>query len=63
MGLLFSYGAMNLGFGLDNRGSSFGVFYVLEKINAGILYSTSQVPWNQTDYYAQTVYLQAGWQL
>lgn len=62
-GALYKYGAMNLGFGLDSNGASLGVFYGLEQINAGILFSTTQLPWRKDDYFAQTVYLQVGWQL
>lgn len=63
IGALFRYGAMNLATGLDQNGASFGVFYGLEQINSGILFSTTQLPWKKEDYYAQTVYVQVGWQL
>lgn len=63
LGALYKYGAMNLGFGLDSNGGSIGVFYGLEQINAGILFSTTQLPWREDDYFAQTVYVQVGWQL
>lgn len=63
LGALYKYGVMNLGFGLDANGASLGVYYGLEQINAGILFSTTQLPWREEDYYAQTVYLQVGWQL
>lgn len=62
-GALYRYGAMNLAFGLDNNGVSTGIFYGLEQINAGILFSTTKLPWKEDDYYAQTVYVQVGWQL
>lgn len=62
-GILFGFGAMSLGAGVDNYGGSTGIFYSLEQINAGILYSTTQLPWRKDDYYAQTVYVQVGWQL
>lgn len=63
LGALYKYGTMNLGFGLDNNGGSIGVFYGLEQINAGILFSSTQLPWREDDYFAQTVYVQVGWQL
>ncbi len=54
---------MNLSFGLDNNGVSLGIFYGLEQVHSGILFSTTQLPWKEDDYFAQTVYLQAGWKL
>ncbi len=62
-GLLYRFGSMNLGFGFDNNGSSVGIFYGLEQINAGILFSTTKNLWKDDDYFAQTVYVQIGWQL
>jgi len=63
IGGLYNYGAMTLATGVDDYGMSLGVFYGLEQINAGILFSTTKLPWRQDDYYSQTVYLQLGWQL
>lgn len=62
-GLLYKYGAMNLGFGLDSDGISAGVFYGLEQINSGIMFSTTKIPWRNDDFYSETVYVQVGWQL
>ena len=59
-GTHYKFGAMNLGFGIDNNGTSFGVFYGLEQINASILFSTTELPWKSSEYLAQTVYLQIG---
>jgi hypothetical protein len=63
LGVLYKYGAMDIGLGLDNNGASAGVFYGLEQINSGILFSTTKLPWKDNDYYSQTVYVQIGWQL
>ena len=63
LGILYHYGAMDIGLGLDNNGVSAGVFYGLEQINAGILFSTTKLPWKEADYFSQTVYVQMGWQL
>jgi hypothetical protein len=60
---MFRFGAMSLVGGADYFGFSGGVFYGLEQVNAGILFSTTQAPWNSNDYYADTVYLQIGWQI
>lgn len=62
-GALYRYGVLNLGLGLDGHGGSLGIYYGLEQINAGILFSTTELPWRKDDYFAQTVYVQVGWQL
>jgi hypothetical protein len=62
-GMLYEFGVMNLGVGIDENGFSTGIYYEIEKVNAGVLYSTTKVPWKEADYYAQTVYLQLGWQM
>lgn len=63
LGSMLRFGAMSLVTGADYFGFSGGVFYGLEQVNAGILFSTTQAPWNSNDYYANTVYLQIGWQI
>jgi len=63
LGSMLRFGAMALVSGVDYYGLSGGVFYGLEQVNAGILFSTTQAPWNSNDYYANTVYLQIGWQI
>ena len=62
-GALLHYGAMHLGAGVDANGVSSGVYFGIQQINAGIMYSTTRVPWRSEDFYAQTVYLQVGWQI
>lgn len=62
LGSNLRFGAMNLFAGVDYYGLSGGVFYGLQQVNAGILFTTTQAPWNSNDYYANTVYLQVGWQ-
>lgn len=62
-GVLYKYGAMSLAGGIDNNGMSLGVFNMLEQVNAGILFSTTRLPWKEDEFYAQTVYVQIGWQL
>jgi hypothetical protein len=49
--------------GIDTNGISGGVFYSLDKINAGIVYSTTQGAGQEESFYTQTVYVQLGWQL
>ena len=63
LGGVLRFGTMWLSGGLDYYGMSGGVFYGLEQVNAGILFTSTQVPWNSNDYYANTVYLQIGWQI
>lgn len=63
LGGVLRFGAMSLLGGVDSYGFSGGVFYGLDQINADILFSTTQSPWSPGDYYANTVYLQAGWQI
>ncbi len=62
-GALYHLGTMYLTGGVDYNGASGGIYYGLEQINAGIMYSTTQVPWRNEDYYTQTVYVQFGWQI
>lgn len=62
-GALLRFGTMSLTAGADYHGFSGGIYYGLEQLNAGILFSTTQAPWNSNDFYANTVYLQVGWQL
>lgn len=62
-GALYKYGAMNLSGGVDAHGGSVGIFYTLDVISSGILFSTTQLPWKDRDYFSQTVYVQIGWKL
>ncbi len=62
-GGMYQFGAMSVVGGVDSEGVSGGVFHGMDQLNAGIVYSTTQVPWRSLDYYAQTVYVQLGWQL
>lgn len=63
LGALLNFGALNFSTGLDAYGISSGVYYALDSITAGILYSTTRLPWRPNDYYSQTVYVQLGWQI
>lgn len=62
-GALYHFGAMYLMSGIDGNGTSGGIFYRLESINAGIMYSTTQFPRGNGDYFTQTIYVQIGWQI
>lgn len=62
-GAIYRFGSMNLMGGLDVFGASGGIFYEVERVNAGIIYSTTRVPWNSDEFYTQTVYLEVGWQI
>jgi hypothetical protein len=62
-GALYHFGSMYLSGGIDSNGISGGVFYSLDKINAGIVYSTTQLINQQENFYTQTVYVQLGWQI
>lgn len=63
LGTLYHFGSMYLSGGIDSNGISAGVFYGLDKINAGILYSTTQLTNQEENFYTQTVYVQLGWQI
>lgn len=63
LGALYTYGAMNISMGIDKQGASVGIFYLLDKVNAGILYSSTRLLKPDEEFYTQTVYLQVGWQI
>ena len=63
VGAMYSFGAMNLGAGADYNGLSWGLYYGVQQIHAGIMYSTTSTPWTNSDFYTQTVYLQVGWEI
>lgn len=63
LGIIYNFAAMYLSSGFDKAGSSLGLFYKVEQINAGVLYTTTQFPQGSSDNYAQTVYVQFGCQL
>jgi hypothetical protein len=62
-GALYHFGSMYLSAGVDSNGVSGGVYYGLDKINAGIVYSTTQLMNQGESFYTQTVYVELGWQL
>jgi hypothetical protein len=62
-GAMYHFGSMYLTGGIDNNGISGGVFYGLDKVNAGIVYSTTQMINQGESFYTQTAYVQLGWQL
>lgn len=61
-GAIYHFGSMYLTGGLDANGVSGGVFYTVDKFNAGIMYSTTRYI-SEDEYYTQTVYVQLGWQI
>lgn len=63
LGALYHFGSMYLSAGADANGLSTGVYYSLDKINAGIVYSTTQLLNKKEDFFTQTVYVQLGWQI
>lgn len=63
VGTLYHFGSMFLSGGIDSNGISSGVFYSLEQVNAGIVYSTTQFDNKGESFYTQTVYVQLGWQI
>jgi len=62
VGALYRFGSMYLMGGADANGFSGGVYYGLDKFNAGIMYSTTRYI-NEDEFYTQTVYVQLGWQI
>lgn len=63
LGSIYRFGSMNLTSGIDYNGISAGVFYGLDKFNAGVLYSTTKFMKDNNNNYTQTVYVQLGWQI
>lgn len=63
LGSLYRFGSMYLAGGIDTNGVSGGVYYSLDKINAGIMYSTTRYVNDYDDFFTQTVYMQLGWQI
>ena len=63
LGSSYKFGSMYLTTGLDANGISSGIFYGLDKFNAGVLYSTTRYIKDNDNYYTQTVYVQLGWQI
>ncbi len=63
LGVLYKYGSMHFTSGVDANGISSGILYGLDKINAGVLYSTTKYIKDNDNYYTQTVYVQLGWQI
>ncbi|MDZ4678689.1 MAG: hypothetical protein SGI74_14420 [Oligoflexia bacterium] len=62
LGALYHFGSMYLSGGIDGNGISGGVYYGLDKFNAGIVYSTTRFV-DEESFFAQTVYVQLGWQI
>lgn len=63
LGTLYSFGSMYLSGGIDAAGLSTGIFYSLDKINAGVVYSSTNFFQKESEFYTQTVYVQLGWQI
>lgn len=63
IGSLYRFGSMFLTGGIDTNGISSGVYYSLDKLNAGIMYSTTRFVNDNEDFFTQTVYMQLGWQI
>ncbi len=63
LGSMYRFGSMYLTAGIDANGISGGVFYGLDQINAGIMYSTTRLVNENDEYFTQTVYAQLGWQI
>ena len=54
---------MNLSAGIDTYGISAGIFYSLEQINAGVMFSSTKITNEDEEFFTQTVYVQLGWQI
>lgn len=59
----YNFGAMNLVGGIDVNGLSGGIFYALDQIDAGVLFSTTKITNEDEDFFTQTVYVQLGWRI
>jgi hypothetical protein len=62
-GALYHFGSAYLSAGVDANGLSGGVFYGLESVNAGIVYTTTKFINEDRNFFTQTVYVQLGWQI
>ena len=62
-GALYRFGSMYLTGGVDANGLSGGVFYTIDSLNAGIIYSTTRFVNEDQGFYTQTVYVQLGYQI
>ena len=62
-GGFYQFGAMNLVGGVDANGISGGIFYGLNQVDAGILFSTTKVTNEDENFFTQTVYVQLGWRI
>jgi hypothetical protein len=63
LGGLYQFGAMNLSGGIDVNGISGGIFYSIEQISAGVMYSSTRVTNEDEEFFTQTVYVQLGWKI
>lgn len=63
LGGLYQFGAMNLSGGIDANGVSGGIYYSIEQVNAGVMYSTTRLTNQDEEYFTQTVYVQLGWKI
>lgn len=63
LGSLYKFGSMSLALGADSYGLSGGVFYEIDKLNSGIIYSTTRSVSENDGYYTQTVYVELGWKI
>ncbi|NCN40774.1 hypothetical protein GW916_05935 [bacterium] len=61
LGMAYQFGAMHFSTGLDQNGSSAGIYYGLNQINAGVMFSTTRVLNENEEFFTQTVYVQLGW--
>ncbi len=62
-GVSYSFGSMSISGGIDTHGISSGVFFSIQSISAGILYTTTKGLGDDSQNYTQTVYAQVGWQI
>ncbi len=63
LGGAFNFGAMHLTAGADSNGLSGGIYYALDQINAGVVFSTTKGLNNDEEFFTQTVYMQLGWRI
>lgn len=63
VGAAYNFGALNLMGGVDANGLSGGVFFAMEQVDAGVLFTTTKLTNKDNDYFTQTVYVQLGWRI
>jgi len=61
LGALYRFGALSVSAGVDRDGLSLGFLSRFGNLNTGILFASTRSVFESTDFFTQTLYLEAGW--